>query len=83
VESLWGTEQNQSPPQATYQQINTKVESIENNKVIKAKSRNALPFLAAQQSHRCRAGPRASAKGLFWYSTYKVSFGGVYFQHNR
>jgi inner membrane protein involved in colicin E2 resistance len=81
VESLWGTAQNQAPPKATYQQINTKeVDSIENNKVVKRKveERADLP-LPAQSSHIDVALDLAHRqKGLLWYSTYKVNFAGVY-----
>ena len=85
VESLWGTAQNQSPPRATYQQINTKeVDSIENSKIIKRKVEERVDIpLAAQSSHIDVAlDLEHRQKGLLWYSTYKVNFGGVYTFNN-
>ena len=81
VESLWGTAQNQSPPRAGYQQTNTKeVDSLENNKVVKRKVEERVDIpLAAQSSHiDVAVDLEHRQKGLLWYSTYKVNFGGVY-----
>lgn len=81
VQSLWGTAQNQAPPRATYQQINTRdVESIENNKVIKRKVEERIDIpLAAQSSNiNVALDLEHRQKGLLWYSTYKVGFAGVY-----
>jgi len=85
VESLWGTAQNQSPPRAAYQQINTKdVETIENGKVIKRRVEEKVDIpLAAQSSHIDVAlDLEHRQKGLLWYSTYKVNFAGVYTFNN-
>jgi inner membrane protein involved in colicin E2 resistance len=85
VESLWGTEQNQSPPKAAYLQINTKeVESIENNKVIKRKVDELLDIPLPAQSSYIDVGIDLEhrQKGLLWYSTYKVIFAGVYTFNN-
>src|ERR1700730_14519905 len=85
VESLWGTAQNQAPPRATYQQINTKeVESFENNKIIKRKVEERVDLLLpAQSSHIDVAlDLEHRQKGLLWYSTYKVNYAGVYTFNN-
>src|SRR5450432_1133108 len=79
VESLWGTAQNQSPPIATWRQINTReVDSIENDKVVKRKVDEPVDIpLSAQSSHIDVAlDLEHRQKGLLWYSTYKVNFSG-------
>ena len=81
VESLWGTAQNQSPPRATYQQINTReIDSLENGKVIKRKVEERVDIpVPAQSSHIDVAlDLEHRQKGLLWYSTYKVGFSGNY-----
>lgn len=81
VVSLWGAPHNQSPPSASYIQLVPKtIESMENGKrVVRTEQEqvtHALPVessridVALDLEHR--------QKGLLWYSTYKVSFAGVY-----
>jgi inner membrane protein involved in colicin E2 resistance len=85
VESLWGTAQNQTPPKAAYVQVNSTIQdTIENGTRVVRKVDQAfdvpLPLdssyidVALDLQHR--------QKGLLWYSTYKVRYGGVYTFHN-
>jgi inner membrane protein involved in colicin E2 resistance len=81
VESLWGTAQNQAPPKATYQQINIKeVDNLENNKLVKhrVEERVDIPLAAQSSDINVALDLEHRQKGLLWYSTYKVNFGGVY-----
>ncbi len=81
VGSTWGTPQNQSPPTASYQQVNIKEQDVvENNKVIKRKVEERVDVpLPIQSSYIDVAlDLEHRQKGLLWYSTYKVNFGGTY-----
>ena len=85
VGSTWGTPQNQLPPAAAYQQVNFKEQDVvENNKVVKRKVEERVDIpLAIQSSYIDVAlDLEHRQKGLLWYSTYKVSFGGTYTFHN-
>jgi inner membrane protein involved in colicin E2 resistance len=85
VASTWGTPQNQSPPRASFEQINTKnEETLENGRKIvrKVEEKVNVP-LPLESSHIDVAlDLEHRQKGLLWYSTYKVSYGGVYSFHN-
>ena len=81
VASTWGTPQNQAPPVASFTHVVPKNEqSTENGKVIirtvQEEVTTTLPLessavdVALDLEHR--------QKGLLWYSTYKVAFGGNY-----
>jgi inner membrane protein involved in colicin E2 resistance len=81
VASIWGTEQNQGPPTASFDtKITTKEEVTENGKkVVKNVETTNTTWLPLESSvvdvdlnleHR--------QKGLLWYSTYKVGFSGAY-----
>ena len=81
VESLWGTEQNQSPPSATYAVTVTKQkETIENGKKIQTKVEEQEFVSLPLQSSAVDVGLDLEhrQKGLLWYSTYKVNFAGRY-----
>jgi inner membrane protein involved in colicin E2 resistance len=81
VASTWGSEQNQSPPNAiTGKTITKETTTVEDGKVI---TRSANEFVSTplplessdidvsfELEHR--------QKGLLWYSTYKVNFSGTY-----
>jgi len=81
VASTWGTEQQQSPPTATYCITDAVTSStVENGKVI-LHSRNVprqalLPLEASRIHVKFNLTPRQ--KGLLWYSTYTVDFSGEY-----
>jgi len=81
VMTIWGAPHEQTPPTAAYEEtITTQAESIEDGKkitrTVKEKVTRRLPLessrinVALDLEHR--------QKGLLWYSTYKVDFGGVY-----
>ncbi len=81
VESTWGTAQNQSPPHASYVQVNTKnQERLENGKKIveKVEEREVVPLPLESSSIDVNLNLEHRQKGLLWYSTYKVNYGGVY-----
>src|SRR5258705_739981 len=81
VASTWGTPQNQASPIASFKQVvPRKEESTENGmKIVKTINDEVTTTLALESSavdvaldleHR--------QKGLLWYSTYKVKYGGAY-----
>jgi len=81
VESTWGSEQNQAPPNASYTVTETKdEETIENGiKVLKKVETQRLVDLPLYSSDvKVALDLRHRQKGLLWYSTYKVAFSGVY-----
>jgi len=86
VASTWGTSQQQSPPTATYV-VNEDVDSttVEDGKVIvhkKTRQRQVpLPMEASRVHVNFDLAPRQ--KGLLWYSTYAVDFGGDYTFRNN
>lgn len=85
VESTWGAAQNQSPPHASFVQVNLKEEeSLENGKKIVKKVEEKVEVPLALESSRIDVGLNLEhrQKGLLWYSTYKVNYGGVYSFHN-
>jgi len=85
VASTWGTSQEQSPPTAHYtvteQSTSTTVENgkliVHNEKVAK---QVPLPLESSRIRVKLHLDPRQ--KGLLWYSTYAVDFGGDYVFHN-
>jgi inner membrane protein involved in colicin E2 resistance len=81
VESTWGTEQNQTPPQASFTTKSSKQEeTLENGKKVVRTITNEvvtdLPLEASTIKVDLNLGHRQ--RGLLWYSTYKVDFSGVY-----
>jgi len=81
VASTWGTPQEQSPPRATYvTSISKPVTTEENGKevtrTVEQQTVHALPL----QKSRVAVGLNLDyrRKGLLWYSTYRVKFGGAY-----
>ena len=85
VASTWGSEQNQSPPTASFDtKITTKEEVVENGKktfkTVETTNTTWLPLessvvdVGLDLEHR--------QKGLLWYNTYSVGFSGVYTFHN-
>jgi len=85
VESLWGTPQNQTPPKATFVQVNIKnEESVEDGTKIVRKVEEKVEVPLPLDSSRIDVALDLEhrQKGLLWYSTYKVNYGGVYTFHN-
>jgi inner membrane protein involved in colicin E2 resistance len=85
VASTWGIPQNQSPPKASHQYANVRnEESVENGKKIVRKIEEQIEApIPLDSSHIDVAlDLEHRQKGLLWYSTYKVNFGGVYSFHN-
>jgi inner membrane protein involved in colicin E2 resistance len=81
VESTWGAPQNQGPPTASFiMQVPKEGETVDNGRIIK-KTWNEnvavdLPLESSKINVYLDLDHRQ--KGLLWYSTYKVRFGGVY-----
>jgi inner membrane protein involved in colicin E2 resistance len=85
VESLWGTAQNQTPPRASFVQVNQRnEESLENGKKIIRKVEEQVEVPLPLDSSRIDVALDLEhrQKGLLWYSTYKVNYGGSYSFHN-
>ncbi len=85
VETIWGTAQNQTPPQASYVRVETKEEeSIENGKKILKKVAQQIDVPLSLESSRVNVALDLDhrQKGLLWYSTYKVKYDGAYTFHN-
>src|SRR5258706_4816708 len=85
VASTWGTPQNQSPPKAAYVQVNTRDEqSVENGTKIVRKVEEKVEVPLPLDSSRIDVALDLEhrQKGLLWYSTYTVNYGGVYSFHN-
>ena len=86
VQSLWGGAQAQTPPAATYERIETRTEKrVENNKeivnIIEDKISTPLPLVQSRIDVNLALEHRQ--KGLLWYATYQVGFGGDFsFENN-
>jgi inner membrane protein involved in colicin E2 resistance len=81
ISSNWGTAQLQKPPSATYVRKTDVVrEYIENAKAVKRHEpvfeTISLPLNSTRANVKLNLEHRQ--KGLLWYSTYKVAFGGEY-----
>jgi inner membrane protein involved in colicin E2 resistance len=86
VAATWGTSQQQSPPTAAY--LLNEVESsttVENGKTVVHRHNVQRQFFLPVESSRIHVNfhltPRQ--KGLLWYSTYAVDFGGDYSFRNE
>jgi inner membrane protein involved in colicin E2 resistance len=85
VASTWGTEQNQSPPTASFKTKVQKQEQVLENsmKVIRIKEEEyETPLTLEQSAVDVKLDLEHRQKGLLWYSTYKVDFSGNYTFHN-
>ena len=85
VSSTWGTSQEQSPPTAHYTVTEpTSSTTVENGKIVVHNDKVERQIPLALESSRIRVkidlDPRQ--KGLLWYSTYAVDFGGDYVFRN-
>jgi len=81
VASSWGSKQTQLPPTATYTEIRTTTEEIQQDghkaeKEIKTPVRVAVPLEGSRVNVALNLDYRQ--KGLLWYSTYGVDFTGAY-----
>ena len=85
VASTWGTSQEQSPPTAHYTVTDqTSSTTVENGKIVvhndKISRQVPLPIESSRIRVKLHLDPRQ--KGLLWYSTYAVDFGGDYMFRN-
>lgn len=85
VASTWGTAQEQSPPTAHYTVTDqTTSTTVENGKIVVHNDKISRDVPLPIESSRIRVNlhldPRQ--KGLLWYSTYGVDFGGDYVFRN-
>jgi inner membrane protein involved in colicin E2 resistance len=81
VASTWGTEQRQAPPSASYTTtLEKKVETVEYGKKITTKMKETVVTPLPLQSSKIYVDLDLEhrQKGLLWYSTYKVTFAGLY-----
>ena len=85
VASTWGSSQEQSPPTAHYTVIEqTTSTTVEKGKLVvhneKVEHQIPLPLESSRIRVKISLDPRQ--KGLLWYSTYAVDFGGAYVFRN-
>jgi inner membrane protein involved in colicin E2 resistance len=81
VASTWGSPQNQSPPAASFDELQpNKEEKTENGrKIVTVTQETITRPLPLESSHiAVDLNLEHRQKGLLWYSTYKVAFGGAY-----
>lgn len=85
VESLWGTQQVQTPPTASYKKIETVTtpQRVNNTTTVSGAGPGAAPETSLSlplDSSDIKVGIDLEhrQKGLLWYSTYKVAFSGLY-----
>jgi inner membrane protein involved in colicin E2 resistance len=77
VASSWGTAQTQTPPTATYQrEVVRPVEEEKKSKVVK--KNEAVPLTLEASKVDVSFDLVHRQKGLLWYSTYTIVFGGDY-----
>ena len=81
VASLWGTAHNQAPPSASFTVQNEKKQEVfeQGIKVVKPLIETVTTELPLESSRiNVDLDLNHRQKGLLWYSTYKVTFSGVY-----
>src|SRR5882724_9518965 len=81
VASTWGSPQNQSPPSASFEEtVPRKEVKTENGRKIETVTQEEVTTdLPLESSHlNVDLNLEHRQKGLLWYSTYKVAFGGSY-----
>jgi inner membrane protein involved in colicin E2 resistance len=81
VVSTWGAPHTQSPPAASVERVVPKTtETIENGKTKFVTEQTTVTDTLPVESSRIDVALALDyrQKGLLWYSTYKVAFGGVY-----
>jgi inner membrane protein involved in colicin E2 resistance len=85
VASTWGTSQEQSPPTAHYTVTEpTSSTTVENGKLVvhNEKVEHQIPLALESSRIRVNINLDPRQKGLLWYSTYAVDFGGEYVFRN-
>ena len=84
VEGIWGSEQVATPPVAQYLREEQRVTKNVDNKLVEEVVLVNVPHLLPLESSHLTAGVDLDyrQKGLMWYSTYKVGFGGDYVFRN-
>ena len=85
VASTWGTSQEQSPPTAHYTVTEpTSSTTVENGKIVvhNDKVERTVPLALESSRIRVKINLDPRQKGLLWYSTYAVDFGGDYVFRN-
>jgi inner membrane protein involved in colicin E2 resistance len=81
VASTWGSPQNQSPPTASFEETVPKKEvKTENGRKIETVTQETVTTMLPLDSSHINVDLNLEhrQKGLLWYSTYKVAFGGAY-----
>ena len=81
VGSTWGTEHGQKPPSVTYYTEETKTIEVEaKGKKVEKIQTFSIPHDIPPNSSKVNADFHLDyrQKGLLWFSTYKVAFGGTY-----
>jgi inner membrane protein involved in colicin E2 resistance len=81
VASAWGAEQEASPPAAHFNRVEiTKTKTQTNGQSVEQETRTMVPVPLPLESSRIDVGLdlQHRQKGLMWYSTYTVDFGGEY-----
>ena len=85
VASTWGTSQEQSPPTAHYTVTEpTSSTTVENGKIVihNDKVERQVPLALESSRIRVKINLDPRQKGLLWYRTYAVDFGGDYVFRN-
>jgi inner membrane protein involved in colicin E2 resistance len=81
VESTWGAPQNQLPPTASFAELVPKKETkVENGRTVETVTQEKIMTELPLESSRLNVDLNLEhrQKGLLWYSTYKITFGGTY-----
>jgi inner membrane protein involved in colicin E2 resistance len=76
VAASWGTEQTQTPPSATYKREVVRTEVDEDGKKQIVKATESVPLVLEASKIDVSLDLSHRQKGLLWYSTYAVVFGG-------
>ena len=85
VTSTWGSAQNQLPPTAAFEELvpHKAVTTQDGHQVVTETQDKITHELALESSHlNVDLNLEHRQKGLLWYSTYKVGFGGAYVFRN-
>jgi inner membrane protein involved in colicin E2 resistance len=77
VAASWGTQQEQTPPNASYQHEETHLET-DKKTVRQVKTVSTIPLALESSKIDVALDLAHRQKGLLWYSTYAVSFQGDY-----
>ncbi|MGA2482910.1 MAG: inner membrane CreD family protein [Candidatus Acidiferrales bacterium] len=77
VASSWGTAQTQTPPTATYQREVVRLVEVEKKSKV-VKKNEAVPLALEASKVDVSFDLVHRQKGLLWYSTYTIVFGGDY-----